>query len=309
MKSTSLRRTHKGWQLVFAVVLTIGASAAAAASQGLDFGYAVDGPLSLRPALVFNDGSDTYIQPADGVKTSVHGAVADGPYLRVDGLPESLSISARGESMQVRHLTAPAAMPARRAGRMYASLGGGAAAIADSLGAGESVMASGEPTSPAPTRHPGTNAVPVTATASLSIAPAPVSTSAASGVVVGGPISGVATGTNSGNAAVPPLLGASSATPVRAQGFVLLKSDVTVRKAFERWAKASGWVVSWDSTVAAPLSGDMSISGAFPDAVTTTLRGLRKAGYPLWASAPDPVSKTIRVYQTVSASSFAEANQ
>jgi len=104
-------------------------------------------------------------------------------------------------------------------------------------------------------------------------------------------------------AAAPPL----AATPTL--GFTLLRADGTVHSALDRWAHSVNWTVKWDSSIVAPLSGDTAIAGSFPDAVMNTLRGLRKAGYPLWAAAPDTVGQTIRVYQTVSATSIDEAKQ
>jgi len=104
MKVLDVVRARAVWTLVLAVVSI--AASSVHASEGLDFGYAVDGPLSLRPTLVFNDGTDTYIQPADGVTTIVRGAIPDGPYLRVEGLPDTVSVSAGRVAMRVRHLTA-----------------------------------------------------------------------------------------------------------------------------------------------------------------------------------------------------------
>ncbi|MFP3637935.1 hypothetical protein [Paraburkholderia sp. SIMBA_054] len=102
-----------------ALVLLLGTQMASTAEAAgpLDFGYAVDGPSAVRPVLVFNDGTDTYIQPAQGVPTTIKGAVQDGPYLRSSGLPDSLVVRAGRYSMTVTHSGAPSAgtggMPAR----------------------------------------------------------------------------------------------------------------------------------------------------------------------------------------------------
>ena len=91
--------------VVFA--MTVVAKGALAAGP-LDFGYAVDGPPTVRPTLVFNDGQDTYIQPASGIPTTVKGAVQDGPYLRVPGLPSSVQVKAGRYSMTATHTAPPA---------------------------------------------------------------------------------------------------------------------------------------------------------------------------------------------------------
>ncbi|MBN3761064.1 TrbG/VirB9 family P-type conjugative transfer protein [Burkholderia sp. Ac-20365] len=79
------------------------------AAGPLDFGYAVDGPAAVRPVLVFNDGTDTYIQPAPHIPTTVKGGVQDGPYLRAPGLPDQLTVRAGRYSMVVTHSGAPSA--------------------------------------------------------------------------------------------------------------------------------------------------------------------------------------------------------
>jgi hypothetical protein len=117
MHGTSLLR-RLGAQVGCALVLlSLTAVHAATASAGLDFGYSVNGPSAVRPVLVFNDGTDTYVQPADGVATTLKGAVRDGPYLRVAGLPDALKVQAGRYSMDVTRSAAP---NAPQGGDMYA---------------------------------------------------------------------------------------------------------------------------------------------------------------------------------------------
>ncbi|MGF6440599.1 hypothetical protein [Paraburkholderia youngii] len=92
-----------------AIVFAMAVVAHGALAAGpLDFGYAVDGPPTVRPTLVFNDGQDTYIQPASGIPTTVKGAVQDGPYLRVSGMPSAISVRAGRYSMTATHTAPPA---------------------------------------------------------------------------------------------------------------------------------------------------------------------------------------------------------
>ncbi|KMZ11249.1 putative PilL-like protein [Candidatus Burkholderia humilis] len=51
-----------------------------------------------RPALVFNDGSDTYFQPRAGQSIKVDGGHIQGPYIVVAGTPEVIHYTAGGSS-------------------------------------------------------------------------------------------------------------------------------------------------------------------------------------------------------------------
>ncbi|WP_062644262.1 TrbG/VirB9 family P-type conjugative transfer protein, partial [Caballeronia arationis] len=77
-----------------AVTLT----AAAAGTDPLDFDYEIAGNVLERPALVFNDGSDTYFQPRAGQSLRVDGGHSQGPYIVVPGTPEVIRYSAGGSS-------------------------------------------------------------------------------------------------------------------------------------------------------------------------------------------------------------------
>jgi hypothetical protein len=72
--------------------------AAAAGTDPLDFDYEIAGNVLERPALVFNDGSDTYFQPRAGQSLRVDGGHSQGPYIVVPGTPEVIRYSAGGSS-------------------------------------------------------------------------------------------------------------------------------------------------------------------------------------------------------------------
>jgi hypothetical protein len=72
--------------------------ATAAGTDPLDFDYEIAGNVLERPALVFNDGSDTYFQPRAGQSLRVDGGHSQGPYVVVPGTPEAIRYSAGGSS-------------------------------------------------------------------------------------------------------------------------------------------------------------------------------------------------------------------
>ncbi len=73
-------------------------NAAAAGTDPLDFDYEIAGNVLERPALVFNDGSDTYFQPRAGQSLRVDGGHNQGPYIVVPGTPDVIRYSAGGSS-------------------------------------------------------------------------------------------------------------------------------------------------------------------------------------------------------------------
>jgi hypothetical protein len=73
-------------------------NAAAAGTDPLDFDYEIAGNVLERPALVFNDGSDTYFQPRAGQALRVDGGHSQGPYIVVSGTPEVIHYRAGGSS-------------------------------------------------------------------------------------------------------------------------------------------------------------------------------------------------------------------
>jgi hypothetical protein len=90
-----MKHTLSFLTLAFAAVTL---NAAAAGTDPLDFDYEIAGNVLERPALVFNDGSDTYFQPRAGQSLRVDGGHSQGPYIVVPGTPEVIRYSAGGSS-------------------------------------------------------------------------------------------------------------------------------------------------------------------------------------------------------------------
>jgi type IV secretory pathway VirB9-like protein len=57
--------------------MAAGVLAHAASTDPFDFDYEIDGGLTERPALIFNDGSKTYIQPRAGQVITADGGHAE----------------------------------------------------------------------------------------------------------------------------------------------------------------------------------------------------------------------------------------
>jgi len=79
-------------------VLAFAQNAFAADTDPLDFDYTLDGDMSTRPALVFNDGHNTYFQARAGQVIISDGAQPQGPYLVVAGTPGDIAFSVDGHS-------------------------------------------------------------------------------------------------------------------------------------------------------------------------------------------------------------------
>ncbi|MFL9912015.1 TrbG/VirB9 family P-type conjugative transfer protein [Paraburkholderia sp. RL17-337-BIB-A] len=88
--------------LTIIALAVISLSASAASTDPLDFDYQIDGNVSERPALAFNDGTDTYLQPRAGQTLKVEGGHAEGPYIVVSGVPEVIGYSVGGASATAR---------------------------------------------------------------------------------------------------------------------------------------------------------------------------------------------------------------
>jgi len=115
--------------LLSALMLMASGAAVAADTDPLDFDYQVVARAADRPALVFNDGAATYIQPRAGQSLQADGAVQSGPYWIVDGVPDVLRYSVNGQSVVVRWkkangFTAEPANPGGDMPRNLASISG-----------------------------------------------------------------------------------------------------------------------------------------------------------------------------------------
>ncbi|GMG95006.1 pilus assembly protein PilL [Cupriavidus sp. SHE] len=109
--------------LLSALVLMAG-HAAAADTDPLDFDYQVVARAADRPAMVFNDGQSTYIQPRHGQVVQADGAIQNGPYWVIDGVPDVVRYSVNGQPVMARWKRANGftSEPANPAGDMPRSL-------------------------------------------------------------------------------------------------------------------------------------------------------------------------------------------
>ena len=74
----------------------------ATSTDPFDFDYEISGGIVERPALIFNDGSKTYIQPRAGQVITALGGHSEGPYVVVDGTPETLTYTVAGHTATAR---------------------------------------------------------------------------------------------------------------------------------------------------------------------------------------------------------------
>jgi len=78
------------------------AAASAANTDPFDFDYDILGGISERPALIFNDGEKTYIQPRAGQVIVADGGHTEGPYVVVEGTPSSITYKVGSHSATAR---------------------------------------------------------------------------------------------------------------------------------------------------------------------------------------------------------------
>jgi len=94
---------HTVSRIALACVALLNAmSAHAANTDPFDFDYEISGGIAERPALIFNDGSKTYIQPRAGQVITATGGHPEGPYVVVDGTPESVTYAVAGRTATAR---------------------------------------------------------------------------------------------------------------------------------------------------------------------------------------------------------------
>jgi hypothetical protein len=87
--------------VALAGLLTSGV-ARAANTDPFDFDYEIIGGITERPALIFNDGEKTYIQPRAGQVITADGGHSEGPYVVVNGTPDSITYSVAGHEATAR---------------------------------------------------------------------------------------------------------------------------------------------------------------------------------------------------------------
>jgi hypothetical protein len=94
---------HTVSRIAFACAMLFAAvTSHSANTDPFDFDYEISGGIAERPALIFNDGSKTYIQPRAGQVITAAGGHAEGPYVVVDGTPESITYTVAGRSATAR---------------------------------------------------------------------------------------------------------------------------------------------------------------------------------------------------------------
>lgn len=110
--------------LLFSAFTLVAAYAHAADTDPLDFDYQVVARAVDRPAMVFNDGQSTYIQPRHGQLVQADGAIQNGPYWVIDGVPEVVRYAVNGQQVVARWKRANGftSEPANPAGDMPRSL-------------------------------------------------------------------------------------------------------------------------------------------------------------------------------------------
>jgi hypothetical protein len=95
-----LKRLARYVSIAFASLVV--STAHAANTDPFDFDYEIIGANADRPDMVFNDGSNTYIQHRPGQEVSAPGAHAEGPYLVISGTPDHFEFLSNGHSVTAR---------------------------------------------------------------------------------------------------------------------------------------------------------------------------------------------------------------
>jgi len=88
--------------IIFAAALLLCGTVSAAPTDPFDFDYQVVAASAARPAMIFNDGSSTYIQPRPGQQVVAEGGQSSGPYVVLEGVPEVVRYTANGSAVTAR---------------------------------------------------------------------------------------------------------------------------------------------------------------------------------------------------------------
>lgn len=120
--------------LILSALALVATHAFAADTDPLDFDYQVVARAADRPAMVFNDGLSTYIQPRFGQMVQADGAIQSGPYWVLDGVPDVVRYSVNGQPVVARWkrangFTSEPANPAGDLPRSLAAISGRLALI------------------------------------------------------------------------------------------------------------------------------------------------------------------------------------
>lgn len=87
---------------IVAIALSFSLNGHAANTDPFDFDYEIVGGIVERPALIFNDGEKTYIQPRAGQIITADGGHSEGPYVVIDGTPETITYRVAGHEARAR---------------------------------------------------------------------------------------------------------------------------------------------------------------------------------------------------------------
>ncbi|EJO51338.1 hypothetical protein DN523_27490 [Burkholderia multivorans] len=118
---------HTNKILACATSAIVCTTASAANTDPFDFDYDILGGISERPALIFNDGEKTYIQPRAGQVIVAEGGHTEGPYVVVEGTPSSITYKVGAHSATARW---------KKANTFIGAAAGGTAAMKDDQPAG-----------------------------------------------------------------------------------------------------------------------------------------------------------------------------
>ncbi|TDF64889.1 TrbG/VirB9 family P-type conjugative transfer protein [Cupriavidus sp. L7L] len=88
--------------LILSAFALVATNAMGADTDPLDFDYQVVARAADRPAMVFNDGLSTYIQPRHGQAVQADGAIQSGPYWVIEGVPDVVRYNVNGQSVVAR---------------------------------------------------------------------------------------------------------------------------------------------------------------------------------------------------------------
>lgn len=118
--------------LLAAAVLLAAGPALAVETDPLDFDYQIVARAADRPAMVFNDGASTYIQPRFGQRVQADGGQESGPYIVIAGVPDVVHYTVNGQAVTARwkRATTFTAEPANPSGDLPAGFQGFSGRIA-----------------------------------------------------------------------------------------------------------------------------------------------------------------------------------
>jgi hypothetical protein len=252
--------------LLPSLLATISACAAQPAWDGVgdlyNFGWTMGGNATIAPVQVFDDGSHVYLQFPEGRQLPAILADAPGGEILLTPQKQFPYVVINHFETQLEFRLGPLRAYARR------SLPQGGAPQGVATGHADPAVVTGAAPMPVSRtamiedRQRADAAFPATSAGAVVAAPVAIQTAAWDPPAQASPY--------------------PSATPADAlPHYVLALSDGTVGQAFTRWSLGSGWVVRWDATPIARITGDSQVDGPLLNAVITVVDALKQAGYPV----------------------------